>query len=145
MIDVTTFLMIMGGILFFLFLLLFISPPEPVLPPPSPKPVEFSPQEFLIRQTYIRAISGDRHARDWITKYFLEEQNRPKKQSHNQKSNKKTSQQTKKTSEAIVNDAILALRSLGFTNKNAADKVRQFTSKKYYSHTEELVKDVFAK
>ena len=80
MIDVTTFLMIMGGILFFIFLFLFISPPEPVPPPPSPKPVKFSPQEFLIRQTYIRAISGDKHARDWITKYFLEEQNRPKKQ-----------------------------------------------------------------
>lgn len=111
--------------------------------PPPPKVVKLSPQAYLERQTYIRALEGDKHARDWITKRLYEQgKDQPRKQQPTQRQQKRQQEQ-KKTNIVLRQEGISALKSLGHSKKEAASIIDSLISSKNYSNTEELIKDAF--
>lgn len=112
-------------------------------PPPAPKVVKLSPQAYLERQTYIRALEGDKHARDWITKRLYDQgKDQPRKQQPTQRQQKRKQEQ-KKTNIALRQEGISALKSLGHSKKEATSIIDSLISSKNYSNTEELIKDAF--
>lgn len=115
--------------------------------------LNLTPFEFLQRQVYIKAISGDNNSRDWAMKYIFDKEvakreklrvtdnTNNRKKSHSDQAKAPKSQ----TSEAVVNEAISGLVSLGSKKTEAKKLVNSLIIKRKYNSCEELLKDVFKK
>lgn len=134
------------GLLLVLFAYCFCDgkPSQPIHQPPpvAPKKIVLSPWEYLVRETYIRALEGDKHARDWITNVLLEKHQGPKKQqSKKQKKNKKE-QKIKRTPSNVIDEATITLINLGWSKDEALRQINSRVSKRYYPNTDSIVTDV---
>lgn len=142
-------LCVSAGLLFFLFLFCVFTASEPTPPVMQnriepPRKVYLSPKEYLERETYIRALEGDRHARDWITKvlYNQQQNNSNKKSGKKTNHNNKKSKQQNSTPKHIIDEATITLMNLGYSKTEALREIKIRTAKKYYSNTDSIVTDV---
>ena len=94
---------------------------------------EESDWDIICRKAIEQARDGNTSARSWVTKHIYEEE---------QKAKEKTSTPTPKE---IIDEAIMALRSLGLNKVEAERKATEFGNRKCYDSVEELIQDVFKK
>lgn len=121
------------------------------------EPVKYvTPEQLMLRNTYIRALDGDWRAREWLTKNFFDtdklregnkkkpQKPKPKKQ-QNQKQNttKKNTAPNDNKQKLIVSEAVSALIGLGHSPVQAKLIIQNKLSEKVYKSTEELITDVY--
>jgi hypothetical protein len=116
------------------------------------EPVKYvTPEQLMLRNTYIRALDGDWRAREWLTKNFfdadkLREENKKKPQKpkpKKQNTPKKNTTPSDNKQKLIVSEAVSALISLGHSPTQAKIIVQNKLSEKVYKSTEELITDVY--
>lgn len=79
---------------------------------------------------YKKSLTGDRAAREWVLDNIF----KPIQ-----------TESTKITSQRVFNESVISLRGLGMTKKEAIQKVKQLTSNKIYTSTEDVIMDAFKK
>lgn len=91
--------------------------------------LELTPYEWLERETYIRALNGDKSARDWVMKNMFEckDENIPK------------------TDPVVIKDAILALKSIGYDMASAKSIVNNLVKTRVYSTSQQILLDAMRK
>ena len=116
------------------------------------EPVKYvTPEQLMLRNTYIRALDGDWRAREWLTKNFfdadkLREENKKKPQKpkpKKQNTPKKNTTPSDNKQKLIVFEAVSALITLGHSPTQAKIIVQNKLSEKVYKSTEELITDVY--
>jgi|TARA_R110002051_G_scaffold277063_1_gene338426 hypothetical protein len=87
--------------------------------------------DIICRKAIEQARDGNTSARSWVTKHIYEEE---------EKANTTTP-----TPKEMIDEAIMALRSLGLNKVDAEKKAAEFGNRKCYDSVEELIQDVFKK
>jgi hypothetical protein len=116
------------------------------------EPVKYvTPEQLMLRNTYIRALDGDWRAREWLTKNFFDtdklregkkkkpQKPKPKKQN----TSKKNTTPNDNKQKLIVSEAVSALIGLGHSPVQAKLIIQNKLSEKVYKSTEELITDVY--
>jgi hypothetical protein len=116
------------------------------------EPVKYvTPEQLMLRNTYIRALDGDWRAREWLTKNFfdsdkLSDGNKKKHQKpkpKKQNTAKKNTAPNDNKQKLIVSEAVSALIDLGHSPVQAKLIIQNKLSEKVYKSTEELITDVY--
>lgn len=121
------FLSILGAmsILCLLAYLPKYSPPEQVL----------TPLELLKRETYLRALEGDKASREWVMKNMFEES----------LESEGPAQVFNQTPKKEVEDAILALSKIGYKAVDAKNMVKNALKIKSYNTSQQIILEVLRK
>ncbi len=90
---------------------------------------------------YKKSLTGDRAAREWVLDNIF-------KQSQTKSTEPTTTKDKsvpKITSQYVFDESVISLIGLGMTKKEAKQKVKQLTSNKVYTSTEDVIMDAFKK
>lgn len=96
------------------------------------KVVELTPLELLQRETYLRALEGNKSARDWVMENILAESIDPAKNANT-------------TPKHEIEDAILALSKIGYKAVDAKKMVYEVLKLKSYKTSQQIILEVMRK
>lgn len=94
--------------------------------------VELMPLDLLKRETFLRALEGDKAARDWVMENVLNESVDP-------------IQMKNETPKHEVEDAILALSKIGYRAVDARKMVGDALKLKSYKTSQQIILEVMRK
>ena len=96
------------------------------------KVVELTPLELLQRETYLRALEGNKSAREWVMENILTESSDPV-------------QIKNETPKHEIEDAILALSKIGYKAVDAKKMVYEVLKLKSYKTSQQIILEVLRK
>jgi hypothetical protein len=117
---------IIGALIILCLLALLPKYKEPV------KVVELTPLELLQRETFLRALEGNKSARDWVMENMLTESSDPVQIKND-------------TPKHEIEDAILALSKIGYKAIDARKMVGDALQIKSYKTSQQILLEVMKK
>ncbi len=85
-----------------------------------------------------KAMTGDKSARDWVTKHVFDETTNEK----TVPSKKSQKQSSPRTSQDTIKEAYNCLKPLGYKPTELKDKIRDLCKDKIYTSVDDLIQDV---
>ena len=87
--------------------------------------------DMIVESAMLDAMSGNKSARDWVTKNVFNESEPESSQSG-----------TATTSREVIREAHQALKSLGYKPTELKDKIKDLCKDKIYTSVDDLIQDV---